>query len=76
MFFCKTIYSFHKGAQKIQQTNHYILLANVSIKRCIRLSSEPGSSGGGEEFQPDKYLTGINLCYPSHDYNILDFATE
>ena len=31
---------------------------------------------GGEEFQPDKYLTGINLCYPSHDYNILDFATE
>ena len=27
---------------------------------------------GGEEFQPDKYLTGNNLCYPSHECNVLN----
>ena len=46
-FFCKTIYSFHKnGTQRIQETNHYILLTNVSIKRCIRPRLKPISSGG------------------------------
>ena len=25
---------------------------------------------GGEEFQPDKYLTDNNSCYPSHENNI------
>ena len=36
-FFCKTIYSFHKmGHKMIKKTNHYILLTNVSIKRCIK----------------------------------------
>ena len=56
-FFCKTIYSFHKnGTKKYRKTNHYILLTNVSIKRCIRPILKPISSGG-EEFQPDKYLT-------------------
>ena len=29
--------------------------------------------GGGEEFQPDKYLTDNNSCYPSRKDNILDF---
>ena len=38
-FFCKTIYSFRKTGHKIvQQTNHNILLTNVSIKRCIKTS--------------------------------------
>ena len=33
----KYFYSFHKnGTQRIQKTNHYILLTNVSIKKCIR----------------------------------------
>ena len=61
--FCKTICSFrNKGTQKVQKTNHYILLTNVIIKRCIRPGSQPCSSGGGEEFQPDKYLTDNNSC--------------
>ena len=56
-FFCKTIYSFHKtGHKTIQKTNHYILLTNVSIKRCIKTSFETDLVRG-EEFQPDKYLT-------------------
>ena len=45
-FFCKTIYSFKKG-NKNTQTNHYTLLTNASIKRCIKPGSEPCSSGGG-----------------------------
>ena len=44
------------GHKTTQKTNHYILLTNVSIKRCIRPSLKPIFSGGGEEFQPDKYL--------------------
>ena len=35
------------GTQKLQKTNQYILLTNVSIKRYIRPGSEPGSSVGG-----------------------------
>ena len=31
---------------------------------------------GGEEFQPDKYLTDNNLCYPSHSYNVSRFNYE
>ena len=47
-FFCKTIYSFHKmGHKKIQKTNHYILLTNVSIKRCIKTSFETWFIRGG-----------------------------
>ena len=65
-FFAKQFIHFINGTQKIQKTNHYILLTNVS-----RPGSEPGSSGGGV-FQPDKYLTDRNLCYPSHEYSILD----
>ena len=42
-FFCKTINSFHKtGHKTIQKTNHYILLTNVSIKRCTKTSFETG----------------------------------
>ena len=59
------------GTQKITKTTHYILWTNVSIKRCIRPGSESGSSGG-EEFQPDKYLTDNNLWYPSHEFSVLE----
>ena len=45
--------------KRVQQTNHYILLANVSIKRCIRLSSEPGSSGGGKSSNQTSTLQAI-----------------
>ena len=47
VFFCKSIYSFHKtGHKTIQKTNHYILLTNVSIKRCIKTSFETGFQNG------------------------------
>ena len=37
IFFAKQFISIHiNGTQKIQKTNHYILLTNVSIKRCIK----------------------------------------
>ena len=46
--FCKTIYSFHKtGHKTIQKTNHYILLTNVSIKRCIKTSFDTLFFRGG-----------------------------
>ena len=36
LFFAKQFIDFINGTQrKIQQSNHYILLTNVSIKRCI-----------------------------------------
>ena len=54
------------GTQRTHKTNHYILLTNISIKRCIRPRLKPIYSGGGEEFQPDKYLTDSNKFYPSH----------
>ena len=59
--FAKQFIYFINGTQKSTTTNHYILFTNVSIKICIRPGSEPGSSGGGEEFQPDKYLTDRNF---------------
>ena len=56
-FFCKTIYSFQtNGTQKFTKRNHFILLTNVSIKRCIRPSSKPGSSGGKELIDKKRYL--------------------
>ena len=42
----------------MQQTNHYILLTNVSTKRCIRPGSEMGSSGGEESYS---HLININV---------------
>ena len=71
-FFAKQFIHSKNGTQKDTKTNHYILLTNVSIKRCIIPGSEPCSSGGGEEFQPDNYLTDKNLCYPSHEYNMIE----
>ena len=38
------------GTQRIQKTNHYILLTNISIKRCIKPRLKLIYSGGGEEF--------------------------
>ena len=29
--------------------------------------------GGGEEFQPDKYLTDTNSYYPHHEYLFINF---
>ena len=55
-FFCKTIYSFKKG-NKNTQTNHYTLLTNASIKRCIKPGSEPCSSGGKSSSQTSTLQT-------------------
>ena len=37
----------------------------LALKDVLRPRFKPGSSGGGEEFQPDKYLTDSNVFYPS-----------
>ena len=37
------------------------------LKDVLRPCLKPGSSGG-EEFQPDKYLTDSNVFYPSQTY--------
>ena len=71
LFLQDNLFISNKRDTKITKTNHYILLTNVSNKRCIRPGSEPGSSGGGE-FQPDKYRKDNNSCYPSHEFNVLD----
>ena len=49
------LFNFKKRDTKNTKTNHYILLTNVSIKRCIKPVSNLVLLGG--EFQPDKYLT-------------------
>ena len=48
LFLQDNLFISNKRDTKITNTNHYILLTNVSIKRCIRPGSEPGSSGGGK----------------------------
>ena len=37
------------------------------LKDVLRPRLKPSSSGG-EEFQPDKYLTDSNVFYPSQTY--------
>ena len=47
LFLQDNLFISNKRDTKITKTNHYILLTNVSIKRCIRPGSEPSSSVGG-----------------------------
>ena len=61
------LFNFKKRDTKNTKTNHYILLTNDSIKRCILLSTDRVLRGGGEEFRPDKYLTDTDKYYSSHD---------
>ena len=42
------------------------------LKDVLNLVQNRVLQGGGEEFQPDKYLTDNNLCYPSHEYNMIE----
>ena len=67
-FFCKTIYSFPKnGTQRKQKTNHYILLTNISIKRCIKTSFETNFlRGGGKSSNQTSTLQTESNPYPSH----------
>ena len=60
IFLQNNLFISNNGTQRIQKTNHYILLTNISIKRCIKTSLETYLLRGGEEFQPDKYLTDRN----------------
>ena len=66
VFFCKTIYSFHKtGQNRYRKTNHYILLTNVSIKRCIKTSFETGFIKGGKSSNQTSTLQTESNVYPS-----------
>ena len=47
------------GQKMIQKTNHYTLLTNASIKRCIKPGSEPCSSGGGKSSSQTSTLQTI-----------------
>ena len=42
------------------------------LKDVLNLVRNLVLQGGGEEFQPDKYLTDRNMYYPSLDYKYLD----
>ena len=46
-FFAKQFIHFKNGTQRIQKTNHYILLTNISIKRCTETSFETDQLRGG-----------------------------
>ena len=39
------------------------------LKDVLKPRLKPSSSGG-EESQPDKYLTDKVMCYPGHEFNI------
>ena len=48
MFFLQNnLFISKNGTQRIQKTNHYILLTNISIKRCIKTSLETYLLRGG-----------------------------
>ena len=68
IFFAKQFISIHiNGTQKIQKTNHYILLTNVSIKRCIRTSFETDFiRGGRNSSKQTSTLQTESNPYPSH----------
>ena len=53
--FAKQFIKLRKRDTKDTKTNHYKLLTNVSIKRCIR----PGSSGGGKSSNQTSTLQTI-----------------
>ena len=75
LFFCKTIYSFHKtGHKTIQKTNHYILLTNVSIKRCIKTSFETYLIRGGKSSSQTSTLQTESSVYPSRSFLQLDYV--
>ena len=73
-FFAKQFIHSKNGTQKDTKTNHYILLTNVSIKRCIIPGSEPCSSGGGKSSSQTSTLQTITRviqvmsirCYLQH----------
>ena len=67
IFLQNNLLKFTKRDTKSTLTNHYILLTNVSIERCIKQNSNVILFfGGGEEFQPDKYLTDCSVLYSLH----------
>ena len=47
IFLQNNLFISNNGTQRIQKTNHYILLTNISIKRCIKTSFETDLLGGG-----------------------------
>ena len=65
-FFAKQFINFIKRDTKtIQKTNHYILLTNVSIKRCIKTSFETGFIRGGKSSNQTSTLQTESNPYPS-----------
>ena len=48
IFLQNNLFKFKNGTQKNTKTNHYILLTNVSFKRCIIPSSNRVLLGGGK----------------------------
>ena len=72
IIFCKTILTFQKQDTKSTKQNHYILLTNVSIKRCIRPGSQPCSSGGQSSSQTSTLQTITRVIQVIHDCSLLD----
>ena len=48
VFLQNNLFNFKKRDTKNTKTNHYILLTNDSIKRCILLSTDRVLRGGGK----------------------------
>ena len=73
MFFLQNnLFISKNGTQRIQKTNHYILLTNISIKRCIKTSFETDLLGGGGKSsnqtstlptETSEYLCRSFFCY-------------
>ena len=62
------------GTQRIQKSNHYILLTNISIKRCIKTSFETDLiRGGGKSSNQTSTLQSKSNPYPSHIFILSDF---
>ena len=58
-FFAKQLIQIQKRDTKSANTNHYILLTNVSIKRCIRPGSHHILLGGGGEGKSSNHTSTL-----------------
>ena len=62
-FLQNNLFISKKGTQRTQKTNHYILLTNISIKRCIKTSFETDllREGGRVPARQVPYRQGLIL---------------
>ena len=74
IFLQNNLFISKNGTQRIQKTNHYILLTNISIKRCTETSFETDQLRGGRvPTRQVPYRQKQVDIYVIHSFVTLDF---